>query len=187
MTRKTHLQILVSVARQKETPKTLEVQFPMDPPMAVLLHGWLSWERGAAPSPAQVGLTVSIISLTHVFLVLQGANNNVILSGVGSFQQYYEVGPLKNYSSSTIAWIPSLQFFFLFALGPIVGILFDKHGPRPLIVGGTLLHVFGLMMASLAKTYYQFILSQGVCSAIGVACIYSPGKSNLFVLSSPSC
>ncbi|EEU35614.1 uncharacterized protein NECHADRAFT_86810 [Fusarium vanettenii 77-13-4] len=93
------------------------------------------------------------------------------INSVGSFQQYYEVGPLKNYSSSTIAWIPSLQIFFLFALGPIVGILFDKHGPRPLIVGGTLLHVFGLMMASLAKTYYQFILSQGVCSAIALACM----------------
>ncbi|KAI8653440.1 MFS domain-containing protein [Fusarium keratoplasticum] len=83
------------------------------------------------------------------------------INSVGSFQQYYEIGPLKDYSSSTIAWIPSLQIFFLFALGPIVGILFDKYGPRPLIVGGTLLHVFGLMMASLAKTYYQFILSQG--------------------------
>ena len=98
---------------------------------------------------------------------------------MGSFQQYYEVGPLKDYSSSTIAWIPSLQIFFLFALGPVVGIIFDNYGPRPLIIGGTLLHVFGLLMASLAKTYYQFILSQGVCSAIGVACLYSPGKFNL--------
>ncbi|KAL6364365.1 hypothetical protein LRP88_01763 [Fusarium phalaenopsidis] len=93
------------------------------------------------------------------------------INSVGSFQQYYEVGPLKDYSSSTIAWIPSLQIFFLFALGPIVGILFDKYGPRPLIIGGTLLHVFGLMMASLAKTYYQFILSQGICSAIALACM----------------
>ena len=98
--------------------------------------------------------------------------------GVGSFQQYYEVRPLKDYSSSTIAWIPSLQLFFMFALGPVVGIIFDKYGPRPLIIVGTLLHVFGLMMASLAKTYYQFILTQGVCSAIGVACLYTPGKFN---------
>ncbi|GIK05054.1 hypothetical protein Aspvir_009153 [Aspergillus viridinutans] len=82
--------------------------------------------------------------------------------GVGSFQQYYETGPLKSYSSSTIGWIPSLQLFFMFALGPVVGIIFDNYGPRPLIIGGTLLHVFGLMMASLAKTYYQFILSQAL-------------------------
>jgi hypothetical protein len=107
------------------------------------------------------------------------ANRNALPPGVGSFQQYYEVGPLKNYSSSTIAWIPALQLFFLFALGPVVGIIFDNYGPRPLIIVGTLLHIFGLMMASLAKTYYQFILSQGVCSAIGVACLYTPGKFNI--------
>lgn len=63
-----------------------------------------------------------------------------------------------------------------------VGIVFDNYGLRPLIIGGTLFHVFGLMMASLAKTYYQFLLSQGVCSAIGVACLYSPGKPNPFPL-----
>ncbi|KAL4780624.1 major facilitator superfamily domain-containing protein [Aspergillus varians] len=91
------------------------------------------------------------------------------INSVGSFQQYYEVGPLKDSSSSTIAWIPSLQIFFMFALGPVVGLLFDNYGPRPLIIAGTLFHVFGLMMASLGKTYYQFILSQGVCSAIGLS------------------
>ncbi|KAI1419971.1 major facilitator superfamily domain-containing protein [Xylaria sp. FL1777] len=96
------------------------------------------------------------------------------INSVGGFQQYYQVGPLKDYSSSEIAWIPSLQLFFLFALGPVVGIVYDNYGPRPLIIGGTLFHVVGLMLASLAKTYYQFILTQGVVSAIGVACIYSP-------------
>ncbi|KAJ4259560.1 hypothetical protein NW762_007489 [Fusarium torreyae] len=96
------------------------------------------------------------------------------INSMGSFQEYYQREPLKDYSSSDIAWIPSLEIFFLFGLGPIVGIIFDRYGPRPLIIGGTVLHVFGLMMASLAKTYYQFLLSQGVCSAIGVACLYSP-------------
>ncbi|KAI0506251.1 major facilitator superfamily domain-containing protein [Xylaria bambusicola] len=96
------------------------------------------------------------------------------VNSVGSFQQYYEVGPLKDYSSSDISWIVALQLFFLFALGPVVGILYDNYGPRPLIIGGTLIHVVGLMLASLAKEYYQFILTQGVVSAIGVACIYSP-------------
>ncbi|CCT72380.1 related to monocarboxylate transporter 2 [Fusarium fujikuroi] len=96
------------------------------------------------------------------------------INSMGSFQEYYQREPLKDYSSSEIAWIPSLEIFFLFGLGPIVGIIFDRYGPRPLIIGGTIFHVFGLMMASLAKTYYQFLLSQGVCSAIGVACLYSP-------------
>ena len=106
------------------------------------------------------------------------ANHDALPPGVGAFQQYYETGPLKGYSSSTIAWIPSLQIFFLFALGPVIGILFDIYGPRTLIIIGTLFHVFGLMMASLAKDYYQFILAQGICSAIGVALLYTPGKWN---------
>ncbi|KAK2591729.1 hypothetical protein QQS21_010583 [Conoideocrella luteorostrata] len=101
------------------------------------------------------------------------------INSMGTFQEYYELGPLHDYSSSTIAWIPSLQLFFLFGLGPIVGRIFDNYGPRPLIIGGTVLHVFGLMMASLAKTYYQFLLSQGVCSAIGVACLYSPALASI--------
>ena len=34
------------------------------------------------------------------------------------------------------------------------------------------MHVFGLMMASISTKYYQFLLSQGVCSSIGVAAIF---------------
>lgn len=43
------------------------------------------------------------------------------------------------------------------------------------MIGGTLLHVFGLMMASISTEYYQILLSQGVCSAIGVAAVFQAG------------
>lgn len=42
---------------------------------------------------------------------------------------------------------------------------------------GSFLHVFGLMMASLSTQYYQVLLSQGVCSAIGVSLIFQPANS----------
>lgn len=147
--------------------------------MAAQPHGWSCWGRGAVPFPVRVGPTVRASRLPIALLNIHQQHHKLTVTlrlGVGSFQQYYEVGPLREYSSSTIAWIPSLQLFCLFAMGPVVGVLYDNYGPRPLIVGGTLLHVFGLMMASLATKYYQFILSQGVCSAVGVACIYQPGK-----------
>ncbi len=57
-----------------------------------------------------------------------------------------------------------------------MGKLYDSYGPRYLILGGTFMHVFGLMMASISTEYYQFMLSQGVCSAIGVAAIFQPCK-----------
>ncbi|KUL84253.1 hypothetical protein ZTR_06960 [Talaromyces verruculosus] len=96
------------------------------------------------------------------------------INSVGTFQNYYEATLLNQYSASTIAWIPSLQIFFMFAMGPIIGQLYDRYGPRYLLLAGSLLHVFGLMMASISKEYYQVLLSQGVVSAIGVATAFQP-------------
>lgn len=35
------------------------------------------------------------------------------------------------------------------------------------------MHVFGLMMTSLSTEYYQFILAQGICSALGASAIFN--------------
>ncbi|KAM0323732.1 hypothetical protein ACHAQA_008669 [Verticillium albo-atrum] len=96
------------------------------------------------------------------------------VNSVGAFQEYYQNDLLSNYSASTISWIPSLQIFFMTATGPLIGKLYDTYGPRQLIFVGSVLHVFGLMMASLGTQYYQILLAQGVCSAIGVAAIFQP-------------
>ena len=37
-----------------------------------------------------------------------------VRSGIGVFQDYYQTGPLSNFSPSTVAWIPSLQTFMMF-------------------------------------------------------------------------
>jgi MFS family permease len=68
------------------------------------------------------------------------------------------------------------------AQGPLVGIIYDHYGPRGLLLGGSLLHVFGVMMTSLGKEYYQILLAQGVCSAIGVSAIFQPGETTLSVI-----
>lgn len=130
-----------------------------------------------------------------------------ILSGVGVFQEYYANSLLQGYSSSTISWIPSLQIFFMLGLvsllptmyllwkpnltpillqGPFVGVIFDHYGPRYLLLVGSLLHVVGIMMTSLGSEYYQILLAQGACSAIGAACIFQPCTKPPTSLSSPS-
>lgn len=60
-----------------------------------------------------------------------------------------------------------------------MGVLYDKYGPKYLILVGSFLHVFGLMMASISTEYYQILLSQGVCSGIGVAAVFQPCKEAL--------
>ncbi|KAF4339304.1 monocarboxylate transporter 2 [Fusarium beomiforme] len=101
------------------------------------------------------------------------------INSVGAFQEYYQNNLLKQYSSSTIAWIPSLQIFFIMGMGPIIGKIYDSYGPRVLILVGSFMHVFGIMMASISTEYYQILLAQGVCSAIGVSAIFQPALSTI--------
>ncbi|KAJ5553360.1 monocarboxylate transporter [Penicillium frequentans] len=130
-----------------------------------------SWDHGAAPDGGAKAWLVVLGAWCALFCTFGWINS------VGTFQSYYETSLLHQYSSSTIAWIPSLQIFFMFAMGPIVGQLYDRFGPRYIILGGSFLHVFGLMMASISTEYYQLLLSQGVCSAMGVCAIFQPSMN----------
>ncbi|KAL5415273.1 hypothetical protein PMIN06_006911 [Paraphaeosphaeria minitans] len=67
----------------------------------------------------------------------------------------------------------------MFFPGPIVGFFFDNHGPKYLLAVGAFFHVFGLMMTSLCSEYYQFILAQGICSPLGLNCIFNAAVSSL--------
>lgn len=55
--------------------------------------------------------------------------------------------------------------------------VFDNYGPRWLLITGTFLHVFGLMMTSISSKYYQFVLAQGVCSPLGASFVFYAGLS----------
>ncbi|KHO02099.1 Major facilitator superfamily domain, general substrate transporter [Metarhizium album ARSEF 1941] len=124
-----------------------------------------------APVAADGGTTAWLVVLG----AWSGAGDDADVGpGIGAFQEYYQDTLLSSYSASTIAWIPSLQIFFMSAMGLVAGVLYDRHGPRQLLLVGSFLHVFGLMMCSLGTQYYQILLAQGVCSAIGVAIIFQP-------------
>jgi MFS transporter, MCT family, aspergillic acid transporter len=69
--------------------------------------------------------------------------------------------------------------YVFFTTGLVVGALHDRYGPHVFLAIGTVLHVLGIMMISLAEEYYQFILAQGVCSALGMACIFFPSMTDM--------
>ncbi|KAL6245905.1 hypothetical protein RBB50_007058 [Rhinocladiella similis] len=96
---------------------------------------------------------------------------------IGVFQEYYETHQLRQYSSQEVAWIPSTESCMMFLGGIWVGRLYDNYGPRYLLMAGTFFHVFGLMMTSISKQYYQFFLAQAVCSAIGCSLFFYPSMS----------
>ncbi|KAH7324859.1 major facilitator superfamily domain-containing protein [Stachybotrys elegans] len=102
------------------------------------------------------------------------------LSSIGTFQEYYGNVLLREYSPSTISWILSIQIFLMMGMGPFVGLIYDKYGPRWLILIGSILHVFGVMMASISTEYWQILLSQGLVSGLGASAIFQPSMSCLF-------
>ncbi|KAH8807190.1 major facilitator superfamily domain-containing protein [Xylogone sp. PMI_703] len=101
------------------------------------------------------------------------------INSIGVFQTIYEENQLKGYSPSTIAWILSLETFVMFGGAPFYGKVFDSYGPRFLLLGGSFLHVFGLMMLSLCKEYYQFLLAQSICSALGASAIFYASTNSI--------
>ncbi|PGH10206.1 hypothetical protein AJ79_05459 [Helicocarpus griseus UAMH5409] len=98
---------------------------------------------------------------------------------IGVFQDYYQNNQLKAYSPSTIAWIPSLETCIMFIVAPVCGKAFDNYGPRYIILFGTILHVFGLMMASISTEYYQILLAQGICSPLGAGALFYPSINSV--------
>lgn len=60
----------------------------------------------------------------------------------------------------------------MFVGGPFYGKICDSYGPRYLLMYGTCLHVFGLMMTSLSTQYYQILLAQGMCSSLGASALF---------------
>ena len=95
------------------------------------------------------------------------------INAIGILQTRFEQNELAGYSSSTIGWIGSIQVFLLNSGSIVIGPLFDWYGPRILVLVGTFMSVFGLMMMSLSTEYYQFILSSSLCLGGGLSLIFT--------------
>ncbi|KND92957.1 putative transporter MCH4 [Tolypocladium ophioglossoides CBS 100239] len=102
-----------------------------------------------------------------------------LVNCVGVFEKYYVAEPLKEYSSSTVSWIPSVEIFMMVFCGTVFGRLFDNYGPRWILWGGTVTYVFGLMMTSLSTKYYQFFLSQSIVASLGSSAVFTCCMSSL--------
>ncbi|KAH6653061.1 major facilitator superfamily transporter [Truncatella angustata] len=102
-----------------------------------------------------------------------------LVNCVGVFLSYYVQGPLSHYGESSVSWITSMQIFIQTGTTAIWGRVFDNYGPRYLLLGGTIVYVFGLMMTSLSSEYYQFFLSQGIVAAAGSGAIFNAALSSV--------
>ena len=95
----------------------------------------------------------------------------------GAFQQYYQDTVLSAYSESAVSWIGTVSGLLLFVVGIFAGPVYDHGFLRWLLVGGSFLVIFGIMMASLATKYYQIFLTQCILIGLGSGLLWIPSMS----------
>ncbi|SMQ51434.1 unnamed protein product [Zymoseptoria tritici ST99CH_3D7] len=93
------------------------------------------------------------------------------MNSYGYFQDYYQTDYLANYSSSTIAFIGTLQISLMYFVGPVVGAAFDRWGLKwlyPIGLVGCCGSMLGLSFSQRGQIYQQF-LSQGILFGLSVS------------------
>ncbi|KAK3938392.1 putative MFS monocarboxylate transporter [Diplogelasinospora grovesii] len=97
-----------------------------------------------------------------------------LMNILATFQTYVSTNQLVNYDDGTIGWVFSVYAFLSFFLGIYIGPLFDKYGPRWLVLAGTLCLVLSLMLLSISYEYWHFLLAFGVLSGLASSLLFTP-------------
>lgn len=126
--------------------------------------------------PPDGGTTAWLQVLGGYFLFF---NTWGLINAFGVFQTYYKATLISDETNSTIAWIGTLTSFLLCASPISWGPLFDIGSPRLLVIFGSISVVFGIMMTSLCKEYWQLMLAQGICCGIGGGALFITATSVL--------
>lgn len=96
------------------------------------------------------------------------------VNSTGTIQDYLLTHQLAEESESTVGWIFSVYIFLMMFGGIQTGPLVDTYGVKLLIVPGCLLWCLSLMVLSLCREYYQFILALSILGGVATSLIFSP-------------
>lgn len=97
---------------------------------------------GHIDSPPDGGLAAWLTVIGSAFSILCVLG---LVTGAGQLQAYYLKHQLKEYSTSTVAWIASTQITLTFGGAVISGALFDAYSARPLVMASTIGQVGSLV------------------------------------------
>ncbi|KAI9163788.1 riboflavin transporter MCH5 [Paramyrothecium foliicola] len=117
-------------------------------------------EYGAAPDG---GLRAWLVALgaAAAFFSTTGYN-----SSFGVFAAYYIFNQMPDRSTDDITWIGSVQALLTSGSGLVAGPLLDRCGGW-IIYPAAVFYIFAIMMTSICKEYWQFMLAQGIASGLG--------------------
>ncbi|KAI6131938.1 MFS general substrate transporter [Pisolithus thermaeus] len=129
-------------------------------------------DAGEAPDGGLKAWSVVLASMLTTFCTFGYVN-----SSWGVFQDYYERVLLSDKSPSTIAWIGSVQYTFIYLPGLPTGRLFDLgYFKIPYFVASCGLIACTFLTAE-CKQYWQFLLVQGLFTGLFSGIIYAQAIS----------
>lgn len=102
-----------------------------------------------------------------------------VSNATGTIQQYLATHVLQNMGESKVGWIFSLWLFFMYLGGVQTGPIFDAYGLRPLLIPGCIGWVTSIIVLSVCKEYYEFILGFSVLGGISTSMIFNPSMTVL--------
>jgi len=98
-----------------------------------------------------------------------------ICASFGAYLNYYLVNDIfEGTSDMDYAFVGGSNFGAALITGPAVNALLRKFGTRPVMFSGCFFWALGLIAASWARTFWQLVLSQGICVGIGLGMIWQP-------------
>jgi len=122
------------------------------------------------PGPPPDGGLVAWTQIVCAWLAIM--NSWGFVNSFGAFQPYYE--SVLPESASTISWIGSIQACLMFSLGMFSGRALDRGWFRPTVGIGIAIQILGIFALSGAKTYWQFLMTQGFCTGVGGGIFFVP-------------
>lgn len=97
-----------------------------------------------------------------------------MMNTVGIYHAYIAEHFLQDHTESTISWIFSMYVFLSFFCGLQIGPIFDAHGPRLLVLAGSILLCASNLLLGSCTKYWQFFLVFGVLGGLGTSLIFTP-------------
>ncbi|KAL2136063.1 hypothetical protein VTI74DRAFT_5643 [Chaetomium olivicolor] len=98
---------------------------------------------------------------------------------LATFQAYVATNQTIRLGPAAIGGMISGYAFLSFLLGIYVGPLFDKYGPRWLVLGGTVCLVASLVLASISSEYWHLLAALGVLSSLGTSLLFTPAIASI--------
>ena len=94
-----------------------------------------------------------------------------ISNSVGILQTYWSTHQLSHDPTETIAWIPVVNVFLILLLEIQIGPLFDRLGPRWILLGSSIVYVSSLFILGQCSRYWHFMVTYGIVAGSSSSCL----------------